>query len=307
MNEASFPRGVWPVMLTPFADAGEIDWTALDALVEWYIDSGVAGLFSVCLSSEMYQLTPEERVKVAGHVVNRANGRVPVVAAGAFGDTIDRQAEAARRIEGTGVQAVVLTANQLAPEGDPETTWQRNAEAFMQACPEMPLGLYECPRPHHRTLSPELLGWCARTGRFHFLKDTCCTRSQIEAKLKAIEGTPLRWFNAHCPSVLYSLGLGGDGYSGIAANAYAHLFAWLCRHATDRPEKAERVQQFLTLADPTIRLGYPASAKRYLAMLGLPITPTCRTEVPPTRRDDDQRMLLENLRRWVDELTATLG
>ena len=47
------PKGVWPVMLTPFTQDGAIDWDGVDAITNWYIDSGVAGLFAVCLSSEM--------------------------------------------------------------------------------------------------------------------------------------------------------------------------------------------------------------------------------------------------------------
>jgi dihydrodipicolinate synthase/N-acetylneuraminate lyase len=91
-------RGVWPVMLTPFCNDGAIDWDGLDALIEWYLAAGVAGLFAACLSSEMYELTPEERVRLAAHVVDRAAGRVPVVAGGAFGDSITAQAETARMI-----------------------------------------------------------------------------------------------------------------------------------------------------------------------------------------------------------------
>lgn len=73
--------GVWPVMLTPFRDDGTMDWSGLDALIEWYVSAGATGLFAVCLSSEMYKLTPEERVRLAKHVVQRAAGRVPVAVA----------------------------------------------------------------------------------------------------------------------------------------------------------------------------------------------------------------------------------
>ena len=73
----SFPDGVWPTMITPFHSNKEksIDWEGLDSkgspmriflkkismhvsivLTEWYIKSGVAGIFSVCLSSEMFQV-----------------------------------------------------------------------------------------------------------------------------------------------------------------------------------------------------------------------------------------------------------
>ena len=46
--EKSFHGGVWPVMLTPFTENGRVDYKGLEYLVNWYIDRGCKGLFSVC-------------------------------------------------------------------------------------------------------------------------------------------------------------------------------------------------------------------------------------------------------------------
>jgi 4-hydroxy-tetrahydrodipicolinate synthase len=303
---SSASRGVWPVRLTAFLENGNIDWHGVEALVEWYIGAGVAGLFTVCLSSEMYHLSPAERVDLAVRVVAQANGRVPVVAGGAFGDSLVEQTEMVRRLADTGVTAVVLTANQLASEDEPDTVWQRRATAMLDACEGIPFGLYECPRPYHRKLGPALLRWAAETGRFVFLKDTCCRRDLIDEKLQAVRGTSLSWFNAHCPTLLYSLRSGGRGYNGIAANFYPELFVRLCARFAAHPAEAERLQRFLTLADPTIRNRYPASAKRYLGLLGLPIGPTCRVPVAPPRPDDDEELVLTNLREAVREIEESL-
>lgn len=301
MTQHFTARGVLPVMLTPFHDHGEVDWHGVDALVDWYINAGVAGLFAVCLSSEMYHLAAEERVQLAAHVVARANDRVPVVAAGAFGDTLRQQAEMVKRLADTGVSVVVLTVNQLAGESEPEAIWQQHVEALCDACGDIALGLYECPQPYHRILAPGLLRWVAQSGRFVFYKDTCCRLDLIDAKLAAVHGTVLRWFNAHCPSLLHSLRAGGHGYSGIAANFYPELFVRLCASYSRRPDEAERRQRFLTLADLTIRSRYPASAKRYLGMIGLPVGTRCRAAVPAPPRDDDEDLVLANLRAAVAE------
>lgn len=308
MNK-EFPEdisGVWPVMLTAFHDSGEIDWHGVDALVDWYIEAGVAGLFSVCLSSEMYQLSPEERVRLAAHVVARAADRVPVVAAGAFGESLAQQAERVKQLADTGVVAVVLTVNQLASEAEPDAVWQRNAAAMLDACGGIPLGLYECPQPYHRKLSPALLGWTAQTGGFRFLKDTCCRRDLIEAKLEAVRGTSLHWFNANCPTLLYSLRLGGHGYSGIAANYYPELFVRLCATFATEPDAAVGLQRFLTLADMTVR-HYPASAKRYVAGLGLPVGPTCRTPVSVPGDNEDEALAFAALTEVVSRIKAGQG
>lgn len=46
------PDGVFPVMLTPFRE-NKVDYDSLKRLVEWYIQSGAAGLFAACQSSEI--------------------------------------------------------------------------------------------------------------------------------------------------------------------------------------------------------------------------------------------------------------
>ena len=296
--------GVWPVMLTAFSDTGEIDWHGVDALVEWYIEAGVAGLFSVCLSSEMYQLSPDERLRLAAHVVSRAAGRVPVIAAGAFGDSPEEQADKVKQIADTGVVAVVLTVNQLATAEEPDTVWQRNAATILDLCKGIPLGLYECPQPYHRLLSPELLAWVGQSGGFRFLKDTCCRRDLILDKLAAVRGTPLNWFNANCPTLLFSLRAGAHGYSGIAANFYPELFVHLCSTFADQPEAADDLQRFLTVADLAISRRYPATAKRYLGMLGLPIGITCRTPVPAPAPIDDEELMLQALQETVARIES---
>ena len=58
---STLPDGGWPVMLTPFREDRSLDFEQVDALTDWLIDNGAAGIFTVALSSEMYDLTEEER------------------------------------------------------------------------------------------------------------------------------------------------------------------------------------------------------------------------------------------------------
>ena len=80
MKNAQIKSGVWPTMITPFTDAGEIDYGMVEKLIEWYIERGVAGIFAVCQSSEMFFLNDEEKVELAKFIVDHVNGRVGVVA-----------------------------------------------------------------------------------------------------------------------------------------------------------------------------------------------------------------------------------
>ena len=292
-------------MLTPFTPDRAIDWRGLDALTDWYLAAGVSGLFAVCLSSEMYALEEDERLALARRVVQRAAGRVPVVASGTFGGPVEAQAAFVKRMADTGVDGVVVIVNQLAEEAEGEAVWRRNAERLLDLTPDVSLGLYECPAPYHRLLSPEMLGWAAGTGRFLFHKDTSCRIGPIRAKIAAAQGTPFRFYNANTPTLLGSLQAGGDGYSGTAANFYPELLVWLCRRHADQPERAARLQHLLTVCDRAAAHRYPATAKQYLADLGLPIGVHCRITQAPL--EEPEFTMVRHLREVVREQCVDLG
>ena len=228
MAAIEVPSGVWPATITPLNADRSIDWDSVDALTDWYIESGVAGLFSVGQSGEMFKLNDDERLALARRVVERAAGRVPVVASGTFGGAISKQAEFVKRMADTGVRAVTVIASELADMGESDDIWCANLERLLTLTGDIPLALYECPEPYHRLIAPKSLGWAAQTGRFFMLKETSRSIEQIEKKLDAITGTPLCLFNADATSLLVTLRLGAKGYCGIAANFYPDLLTWLC-------------------------------------------------------------------------------
>lgn len=292
MIDNHFSDGVWPVMLTPFKGDKSVDWDGVDALTDWYVSAGVSGLFAVSQSSEMYALDDSERLALASRVVERSKGRLPVVAAGTFGGTIEEQAEFTLKMYDTGVKAVVVITSQVAREDESESVWLRHMDEFLGWTVDVPLGLYECPAPYKRLLSPELMKWAAETKRFAFHKDTCLSIATIREKIVSVTGTSLKFFNAEVSSLRESLLAGGNGFSGIASNFYPKLLVWLCKHYSDQAEEAQCLQHFLSVAECVLEHKYPVSAKYYLRMSGqLDILPVCRAQ-EMTLTEHDQRTLL---------------
>ena len=263
MAAIEIPSGVWPATITPLNVDKSIDWAGVDALTDWYIESGVAGLFSVGQSAEMFKLNDDERLTLARRVVERVAGQVPVVASGTFGGPIDRQAEFIKHMADTGVLAVTVIVSELANLSEGDDVWLANLERLLNLTGDIPLALYECPEPYHRLISPKALGWAARTGRFFLLKETSRSLEQIKEKLDAVAGTPLCLLNADATSLLEALRLGAKGYCGIAANFYPDLLAWLCANFEDYPEAATLLQSVMRVADPPLHFKYPISAKYY--------------------------------------------
>ena len=264
-----FPNGVYPVMLTPFTENNEVDYEALGKLVDWYIEKGVNGLFADCQSSEMFFLSLEERVTIGEFVKKHADGRVPVVTSGHISDSLEDQAKELTAIAGTGADAVILLTNRLAKENESDEVWLENLKKLLEMIPkDVPLGFYECPYPYKRIISPELLKWCANTGRFYFIKDTSCDIENMKAKLEVIKGTNLKLFNANTSTLLETLELGASGYSGVMANFHPELYVKLCNIYKEDSSKARKIADFLTVASLIERQVYPVNAKFYQKSIG---------------------------------------
>src|SRR5688572_7280001 len=69
-------------LVTPFKGerAEEIDWKALDALVDFHIDAGTDVLVPCGTTGESPTLSHQENDEVTAAVVRRAKGRIPVMA-----------------------------------------------------------------------------------------------------------------------------------------------------------------------------------------------------------------------------------
>ena len=182
-----FPGGVWPVMLTPYTEKGAIDEDALAALTEWYVGSGVKGLFAACQSSEIFYLNQKERLKIVEITMEAARGRVPVIASANTSEDIEAQAEELNAVWDLGVDAAILLSNRLAGPEDPEEVWTENFYRLLDRLnPDIRLGIYECPYPYKRILRSREIQAMVGTGKFHFLKDTCCDIAAIRQKLEQV-------------------------------------------------------------------------------------------------------------------------
>lgn len=256
-------QGLWPVMLTPFTRDGAIDYASLERLIAWYEEHGAAGLFAACQSSEIFCLSLEERKSLVSFVKQHA--RVPVIASGHVSESIQDQINELSEMHKAGADALILITNRLCSTvREDESIIPVLKEMMAQLPADVPLGFYECPYPSKRLLTLEELKWCAESGRFAFMKDTCCDIALIRQRLRALEGSTLELFNANTSTLLDSLIAGCAGFSGVMMNFHMDLYDWLWRNWRAQPEKARQVQDFLTVFSQIERQYYPVNAKYHL-------------------------------------------
>lgn len=296
------PNGIWPTMITPFHEDGSIDFDSLKNLVDWYINKGVNGLFAVCQSSEMFYLSSEEKISLANATVSAAAGRVPVISSGHTADKIEDQIEELMAMSETGIEALVLVSNRLANENEDDQVFKKNLDRIVSSIdPSMPLGFYECPYPYKRLLSEDVLRYTLSTGRFSFLKDTCCQSDMIEKRMKILEGSDFKLFNANAATLSLSLKAGAHGYSGIMANFHPELYQNLFRIQTEQTGRGDSLQNILGPFSAIEDNSYPLSAKVYLKSLGV-LESAWTRKLNTSVIDENHRLIMEQM----SASTATL-
>ena len=72
-------RGLGIALITPFTEQGEVDYEALQRLVEYQIENGADFLCILATTGETPCLSKEERLKIKDFIVSLVKGRLPVV------------------------------------------------------------------------------------------------------------------------------------------------------------------------------------------------------------------------------------
>lgn len=295
-------------MITPFNLKAKVDLEVVSVLVDFYLAAGVKGFFANCLSSEMFSITEDERLELTQHIVNYVNGKVPIVATGSFGLTIEDKADFTKRIYDTGVDAVIMITGHFAKIDEEDEVLLRNFDKMFQLTGNIPLGMYECPAPYKRILTVGVFKELLSANRMIYHKDTSIDPQKVRAKLDILKETDseLEFYDAHTPNAQFSLLNGAKGMSSISGNFYPEIMVWMTENANN-PAKQDEVawlQSELTRVDPLIHVAYPMSSKYFLQKRGLPVRTISRATA--LQLTPEQRKTLDDIHdsflSWCERL-----
>lgn len=297
-------------MITPYLANGQVDDDAVRRYVEWYAQKGLNGIFAICQSSEIFYLSLEERVRINRIVyetvqkINREQGKeIIVVSSGHVSYDANEQARELNAVYESGTDALILITNRLDPHNEGDDVFIRNAEALMAQLPaDAKFGLYECPYPYKRLVTPKILDWCVKTGRFYYMKDTCCDPATLKTRCEQLAGTQFALLNANCQTLLQSYRFGAKGYCGIMANFHPELYVKLGEIWQKEPEKAELLQAYLCgMGFSEGGLPYPLSAKYNLCLEGIETEIIARPR-PGERITPYQKYCVEQMKQLSDHI-----
>ncbi|HPE94645.1 MAG TPA: dihydrodipicolinate synthase family protein [Bacillota bacterium] len=259
-------NGMCAVSLSLFGTDGSIDAVSLAKLNDFYAQSGCSGVFTACQSGEIFGMSLKKRIELAQLGVKLAHERnMFCVASANAGHDIEESAYELTAVVESGADAAVIITNRLDVANTSDSAWCRDAQRLIMKLPaDAKLGLYECPYPYKRLLSTEMLRFCADTGRFVFIKDTCCDPDTLAKRLALLDGTGIKLFNANIQTLAHSLSHGAAGYCGVMANLFPSLVMDILESP---PEEIGIRQAFATACSVCEFLAYPAAAKE---LRGLP-------------------------------------
>lgn len=264
-------RGVYSLLLTPFKEDKSIDYDVYAQYVEWQVERGTHHLFSVCGSSEMTLLTPEERVKCAT-IAAKHSGNTEVVATANLEPTWHMQVEEVKRMEQTGVDGLVFVSKGYADSDERLVEYLSELAEYTT----LPIILYEFPGMKPHNISGKAYGELVKTGKFHGIKDTTCTMAGIKEKI-AVQGDSAV-LQANIPLLFDAYMAGARGVCATPTSCGANLFRKMYDEffAEKNIEKARETFNEIILLDNAIDSDFNASAKYLVNLQGIPMTTVTR-------------------------------
>lgn len=255
--------GIYSLMLTPYFEDRTIDYATYEKYTEWQVSQGVDHLFAVCGSSEMTQLTLEERLKLAT-LTAKHKGNTTIVATANIEATLEENIEEIKKMEQTGVDGLVLTTKGLGDDDDKIVDYITK----LLDVASLPVFLYEFPgfRPH--LMSGKAYGELAKTGKIWGIKDTTSTFEGIKDKIDNKYDSTI--IQANMPFLWDSYVAGARGVMATPTSCGGAFFQRFHEAFVSGDMKlAEQRYNEIILLDNAIDSGFNASAKELIRLQGV--------------------------------------
>jgi len=267
MSEAKF-HGVFPYLVSPVHETGEVNAGVLARLCDDLIEAGVHGLTPLGSTGEFAYLSWVQRRRVVEVAIAAAKGRVPVVA-GVASTTIADAVFQAREFENLGCSGILAILEAYFPVADEGifAYFKEIAEAV-----SIPVVLYTNPNFQRSDLNLSVIDRLSRIPNIGYIKDASFNTGRLLSIINRVEGR-LQVFAAssHIPACVMLIGGVGwmAGPACIAPRQSVELYQ-LCRSG-DWAAAMERQLPLWNLNQAFAKYNLAACIKGGLQLQGYPV------------------------------------
>jgi 4-hydroxy-tetrahydrodipicolinate synthase len=276
MNEAYF-HGVFPYLVSPVHETGEVNANVLARLCDDLIGAGVHGLTPLGSTGEFAYLSWSQRRRIVEVVIAATKGRVPVVA-GVASTTIVDAVSQAREFASLGCSGILAILDAYFPILD------EGVFAYFKAIAEavsIPVVLYTNPNFQRSDLSLSVIDRLSRISNIAYIKDASFNTGRLLSIINCVEGR-LQVFAAssHIPTCVMLIGGIGwmSGPACVAPRQSVELYE-LCRRG-DWVTAMERQRRLWNLNQAFAKYNLAACIKGGLQLQGYPVGAPLAPQAP---------------------------
>ncbi|MBU3022801.1 4-hydroxy-tetrahydrodipicolinate synthase [Aestuariibacter sp. A3R04] len=259
-------KGSYVALVTPMNEAGEIDYSALQKLVQFHVEQGTHGIVSVGTTGESATLPFEEHIEVVKRTVEYAEGKIPVIA-GSGANATDEAIFLSEQMAGLGINgflSVVPYYNKPQQRG-----MVKHFEAVADAT-DLPVLLYNVPGRTVADLLPETVAELASHRNIVGLKDATGDLARLKATQTLVPDDFVLLSGDDGSSAEF-LCAGGHGVISVTANVVPRAISDMCNaaHAGDYEECRKINASIADLHDGMFIEPNPVMPKWALYKMGL--------------------------------------
>ncbi len=275
MREPIF-KGIATALITPFTNGG-VDYEAMGRLIDWQIESGINALVICGTSGEGPTLSDEEHRECIRFAVERAAGRVPIIAGTGSNDTA-YAIELTRYACEVGADAmlVVTPYYNKATQNGLVASFKAIADASTK-----PIIVYNVPSRTGCSIRPETYLRMSEHENICAIKEASGDISTVVATRAAV-GDRMAIYSGNDDQIVPILSMGGMGCISVLSNVLPKETVEICDRffAGDIAGAAELQCKYLKLINALFSEVNPIPAKAAMAAMGwcenslrLPLTP----------------------------------
>jgi len=270
-------RGSMVALATPMHPNGDIDWEALDRVVDIHLENGTDSIVAVGTSGESATLDYDEHLQVVKRVVERVAGRIPVIA-GTGANSTREAIEMTRGAKEAGADACLLVTPYYNKPTQQGLVLHYTAVAEAVDIPQI---LYNVPGRTACDMQPETVVRLCAVKNIVGIKEAT---GDIDRARFLVENTPddFAIYSGDDGTAIELILAGGQGNISVTANIAPAQMSELCRLGLEgKADEARALQaKLMPLHSAMFTESNPIPVKWAMHELGwcdtgirLPLTP----------------------------------
>lgn len=223
-------KGSLVALVTPMIPNGDVDYVALENLIDWHIEKGTNGIVSVGTTGESATVNIKEHLEVISHTVKYVNSRIPVIA-GTGANSTSEAIELTMESKQIGADfSLLVTPYYNKPN-------QRGLiQHYTKVANEvdLPQILYNVPSRTACDLKPSSVKILSEHKNIIGIKEAVGDPKRIDDLIQiSSNNEDFLLYSGDDPSFLSMLKKGGDGVISVAANVVPEYISDICSSALE--------------------------------------------------------------------------